>query len=230
MSPRTKLSLIAAAALVAAPQIASAAVVIVRSAGAAAKAYPPGKTLPESMTIRLGNGDMVTVLGPGSARVLRGPGVFPAGQQGRESLALAAGRRSRFGALRTGDVAQNPSLWDLDVTQSGKMCVADGAKLTLWRPNADSSAKISIRSSDGKVRTLDWAAGKSTTAWPAPLPVTTGTEYVIEWPGTSDKSNVNFVAVPKAPSDLVGAAQLLIQNGCENQLDLLVENASKGSE
>jgi hypothetical protein len=35
--------------------------------------------------------------------------------------------------------------------------------------------------------------------------------------------------VQTSPADLVGAAQVLIQNGCENQLDLLVESASKNS-
>jgi len=227
MKRSTKLMLAGAAALVAVPQIASAAVVIVRSAGAAAKAYPPGKALPENASIKLGDGDMVTVLGPNSARTLRGPGVFAAGATDRQTLAMAAGRRARFGALRTGDVARNPSLWDIDVTQSGKLCVTDPAKLMLWRPEKDEALKLSIRSSDGKVQTLDWAAGKATVAWPRALPVNAGAQYQIEWPGSSDKSSISFVTVPNAPNDLVGAAQVLIQNGCENQLDLLVDKASK---
>ena len=33
--------------------------------------------------------------------------------------------------------------------------------------------------------------------------------------------------MPDAPTDLVGAAQVLIENGCQKQLDLLVESASK---
>ena len=47
MKLSTKFWLAGAAALVALPSIASAAIVIVRSAGAAAKAYPPGKAIPE---------------------------------------------------------------------------------------------------------------------------------------------------------------------------------------
>ena len=35
------------------------------------------------------------------------------------------------------------------------------------------------------------------------------------------------VIVKAAPNDLVGAAQVLIANGCQNQLDLLVSSASK---
>jgi hypothetical protein len=33
--------------------------------------------------------------------------------------------------------------------------------------------------------------------------------------------------VPPPPEDLVGAAQVLIQHGCQKQLDLLVQSASK---
>jgi len=223
-----KTLLVSAVALLAVPSIASAAVVIVRSAGNAAKAYPPGKALPENASIKLGDGDMVTVLTPNSAKVLRGPGVFVAGATDRQSLAMAAGRRARFGALRTGDVARNPSVWDLDVTQSGKMCVAQPSNLALWRPNAEEAGKITIRSSSGKVQTVDWAAGKATTAWPSALPITSGAEYQIEWPGNSDKSTISFVTVRNPPpSDLVGAAKLLLDNGCQNQVDLLVDNASK---
>jgi len=53
-------------------------------------------------------------------------------------------------------------------------------------------------------------------------------QYQIEWPDTGDKSSVTFVTVPNAPPDLVGAAQVLIEKGCQHQLDLLVEGAKKG--
>ena len=227
MKLRTKFWLVGAAALVAVPSIASAAIVIVRSAGAAAKAYPPGRAIPEGTSIRLGDGDMVTVLTPSSAKVLRGPGVFAVDAADRQSLAMAAGRRARFSALRTGDVARNPSLWDVDVSQSGKMCVSDTAKLNLWRPSKDEPAKVSIRSGDGRVQTLAWAAGKDTVPWPKSLPIKSGSQYSIEWPGSSDTTMIDFVTVAKPPTDLVGAAKVLIANGCQNQLDLLVDNASK---
>jgi hypothetical protein len=109
------------------------------------------------------------------------------------------------------------------------MCVAEPTKLSLWRPTKDDATKITIRSSDGKVQTVDWAAGKATTAWPANMPVVAGAEYQIESAGNSDKSSISFVKVSNPPSDLPGAAQILIKNGCQNQLDLLVDNASKKS-
>ena len=203
---------------------AVASVVVVRSLGPSAKAYPPGKTLPESASISLKGGDVVTLLGPSSAQTLRGPGNFEAKQV---ALASAAGKRGRFGALRTAEVAHNPSIWDLDVTQSGKMCVNKAGKLTLWRPDSEAAAKVKIRSSDGSTQELAWAAGKAAAVWPASLPLSNSAEYQIEWPSTGEKSSVTFVTVASAPSDLVGAAQVLIENGCQNQLDLLVESASK---
>lgn len=204
---------------------ALANVVVVKSLGPSSKAYPPGKTLPPSAKISLQGGDVVTVIGPSSAETLRGPGNFDAGQV---SLASAAGQRGRFSALRASEVAHNPSIWDLDVSQGGKVCVSDPAKVQLWRPDSEADATVTIRSADGKSQKLTWSAGKALAPWPAGLPIKSGASYQVEWPETGDKSNLDVVMVQSAPADLVGAAQVLLQNGCQKQLDLLVQSASKG--
>lgn len=214
----------AAAAVALSSTGAIASVVVVKSLGPSAKSYPPGKTLPESAKIELQGGDVVTILGPGSAQTLRGPGNFAAGQV---AMASGASSRGRFGALRAAEVAQNPGIWDIDVTQSGRMCVTDASKVLIWRPESESEVKITVRSADGKSQDLDWAAGKASTMWPSAVPIKSGAAYEIEWPDTGDKSSVTFIAVPNTPPDLVGAAQVLIENGCNHQLDLLVESASK---
>ena len=216
----------AAVAAILGSTAATASVVVVKSLGPSAKAYPPGKTLSETAKITLQGGDVVTVLGPASAKTMRGPGNFPAAQA---TMASAEAKRGRFGALRASEVAKNPGIWDIDVTQSGKICVTNASKVQLWRPESDSAVKLSIRSADGKSQDVDWAAGKSSAMWPASLPITSGAEYQIEWPDSGDKSSVSFVTVPGAPADVVGAAQVLISNGCQHQLDLLVESASKNS-
>jgi len=221
---RAKLWLVGAATFAALSSTAAvASVVIVKSLGPSAKAYPPGKTLPDSASISLKGGDVLTLIGPSSAQTIRGPGNFNAKSS---TLASAAGKRGRFGALRTGQVARNPSIWDLDVTQSGRMCVSDRTKLKLWRPDPQSAVRMNIRSADGKTQQLSWAAGKDA-MWPSALPISNSAQYQIEWAGSGDKSNITFVTVPKPPTDLVGAAQVLIENDCQNQLDLLVESASK---
>lgn len=205
---------------------ALANVVVVRSLGPSAKAYPPGKTLPAAAKITLQGGDVVTILGPGTAQTLRGPGSFDTTQV---SIDAAAGQRGRFGALRTAEVAHSPSVWDIDITQSGKVCIADAKKLQLWRPESDSDESIEIKSSDGSAQRLSWAHGKALTAWPAALPVKTGVQYEIASSVRPDKSSLEIVTLSAVPTDKVATAQELIKNGCQNQLDLLVANATKDS-
>ena len=220
-----KLMLWGAAVAIAVGSTASLAnVVVVKSLGPSAKSYPPGKTLPETAKITLIGGDVVTVLGPASAQTLRGPGNFDAKQV---ALASAASQRGRFGALRASEVAHNPSIWDIDASQGGKICVVDASSLQLWRPDSETALTVQLRSSDGKSQELSWAAGKALTAWPAGMPVKNGSTYQIEWPDTGEKSSLDIVTVPGTPGDLVGAAQVLIEHGCQKQLDLLVDGASK---
>ena len=222
---RSKLVLWSAAAAIALTSTAAvASVVVVKSLGPSARAYPPGKTLSESAKITLQGGDVLTVLGPGSAKTLRGPGNFDAKQV---TLASAAAQRGRFGALRASEVAHNPSIWDIDVSTSGKVCVTKASSIQLWRPDSEAAMTAKIRSADGKSQDLSWAAGKALTAWPAGLPISNGTEYQVEWPDGADSSKLQVVAISTPPGDLVGAAQVLIENGCQKQLDLLVDGASK---
>jgi hypothetical protein len=216
----------AAIAIALSSTAALANVVVVKSLGPSAKAYPPGKTLPPNAKITLQGGDVVTVLGPAAAKTLRGPGNFDASSI---SLASAAGQRGRFSALRATEVAHNPSIWDIDVTQSGKVCVVDPGKLQLWRPDSSGAASVEIQSADGKSEKLSWAAGKATAAWPSALPIKTGAQYQVQWSETGDKSSLDLVTVSSVPSDLPGTAQVLIENGCQNQLDLLVSSASKAA-
>ena len=212
----------AAAALVASTA-SLATVLVVRAAGPSAKVYPPGKALPESAKIQLQSGDSVMLLNTSGARTLRGPGTFAVASSG-EDLADAANRRGRFSAMRSGAVPLNPSPWNLDITQSGKICIANPAKLTLWRPEKEDSIKLTITGGGGE-QTLDWPAGKDTIAWPASLPVSTGVEYQLSQPDTGDMARVTFVTLANPPADTVSTAQSLIANGCESQLDVLVDGA-----
>jgi hypothetical protein len=215
---------IATAAVALAASTASlATVLVVRAAGPSAKVYPPGKALPESAKIQLQSGDSVMLLNTSGARTLRGPGTFAVASSG-EGLAEAANRRGRFSAMRSGAVPLNPSPWNLDITQSGKICIANPSKLTLWRPEKDDSIKLTI-TGGGAEQTLDWAAGKDTIAWPASLPVSTGVEYQLSQPDTGDMARVTFVTLANPPADTVSTAQSLIANGCESQLDVLVDGA-----
>lgn len=207
-------------ATVAGPLLAKA--VVVRSTGPSAKSYPPGKALPDNATIALQPGDSVTVVGPSSARNLRGPGTFPVASSSAEGLAAAANRRSRFGAMRSGELALNPSPWNVDVTQSGTTCAASGP-LKLWRPESEGATKLTITPASGAAATVDWPAGKSTADWPASIKVTQGAEFKLALADGAGAESVKFVMLPASPKDPVEAAQVLVDHGCQNQLDVLVD-------
>lgn len=198
-----------------------ATVLVVRAAGPSAKMYPRGKALPDTAKIQLQSGDSVMLLKPDGTRTLRGPGTFALASTGG-GAGNAINRRARFSALRSGAVRLNPSPWNLDVTQSGKLCVVDASKLTLWRPEAESAIRLTVKGT-GVEQTIDWPAGKDTIAWPASLPVASGAEYQLSQPESGDTARVTMVTVSNPPSDRIGTAQTLIANGCENQLDVLVE-------
>lgn len=207
------------ATLAASPLLAKA--VVVRSAGPSAKSYPPGKALPDNAKVTLQPGDSVTVIGPSSARSLRGPGTFPVASSSAEGLAAAANRRSRFGAMRSGELALNPSPWNVDVTQSGTICAASGP-LKLWRPESETATKLTITPASGAPATVNWPAGKSTADWPTSVKVAAGSEYKLALADAGTES-VTFVMIPAVPTDPVDVAQVLVDHGCQNQLDVLVD-------
>ena len=215
----------AAAALCSAGALAN--VVVVKSFGPSARAYPPGKTLPVATKLKLQGGDVVTILGPGTKQTLRGPGNFDTTQV---SLDTAASQRGRFAALRNTKVPHSPTVWDIDVTQSGKICVANARQLQLWRPQSDEAESLEIRSADGRTEKLNWVSGKALAAWPASLPIKSGERYEIVSSQRTDKSSVEVAVLSSAPLERVATAQALIQNGCENQLDLLLANTDKADE
>ena len=85
---------------------------------------------------------------------------------------------------------------------------------------------MEIRASDGSTQKLSWARGKALAGWPAALPVKTNATYEIASSARPDKSNLEVVRLSEAPADQVATAQVLIANGCQNQLDLLIAGAS----
>jgi hypothetical protein len=108
------------------------------------------------------------------------------------------------------------------------VCVSNASAVQAWRPDSEAPVTVTIRSSDGRSQDLTWAAGSALAPWPAQLPITSGTEYQIEWPDGGDSSKLDVITVNSLPTDdLVGAAQVLIAHGCQKQLDLLVQSATK---
>ena len=157
---------------------AAANVLIVRSSGPSAASYPPGRSLPDNARLTLRAGDAVIVLGAGGTRSFRGPGVFSpsaALQAGGPTQVAANGQRARIGAVRgAGIVPHSPTIWHVDVTQSGDFCLASTSHVMLWRPDSSVPATFTITGPNGAPHAVRWPAGQATLAWPATVPIANG--------------------------------------------------------
>ncbi|MBX3561602.1 MAG: hypothetical protein KF780_07275 [Sphingomonas sp.] len=208
---------------------ASADVLVVRASGPSASTYPAGRSLPNDARITLRGGDTLVVLDARGTRTFRGPGTFTpasAAAAGPRVAQTADNRRARIGAVRSAGIvpASPSSIWQIDVSQGGTVCLANTSEVTLWRPDASQTASLAI-SGSGASRTLSWPAGNVTTAWPSDLPIANGARYQLSQAGTAVPTNITFRTLASAPGDMQAVAQALIANGCQEQLDLLVDSA-----
>jgi hypothetical protein len=212
--------------LLATATAATADILVVRSSGPSAKAYPPGKRMPESARLLLKAGDQLIVLDGRGTRIIRGPGLFTAGASaaGRiASLAPALDRRARIGAVRglEAGALRPPSIWHVDVARSSNVCVADASKVMLWRADASAAATLSISGQSGRSKRLAWQPGSTTLAWPSDLPVADGAEYRLSSGG--EPATIRFRTMPSKPAGLEDMAQILIRHQCDAQLDLFID-------
>ena len=226
---------IAACAIGAGPVLANA--LVVRSSGPSAGAFPPGKMLPDTAKIALKTYDQITLLDEHGTRTLRGPGTFSAlataSAEPSGGTALAAivdqrtDRRVRIGAVRGPEAVAKrpPSLWSVDTSHDATFCVSDPAQVALWRPASDAAGDTMISDPGGGSTTISWTPGEANQPWPASLPITAGARYRLATAG-SPPVTVQFSLIGDAPADMQGTAETLIQHGCRQQLDLLVDTAS----
>jgi hypothetical protein len=129
-------------------------------------------------------------------------------------------RRGRFSALRGGgEVLHAPTLWHVDVSHSGKVCVTDAGTVQLWRPNAADAVVLSIAGGGGG-GTAVWPAGQDTIDWPKNVSIKPGTEYRLSWDGKPDPTRLTFATVPAAP-DPGQIEKALSAQQCQAQLELL---------
>lgn len=222
-----RLGLFALLAITAAP--ATAAVLVVRSSGPSAAQYPPGRSLPDNAQIRLQANDEVVLLSAGGTHSFRGPGSFSPAQAAGPRIANASNSRARVGAVRSAGIDPNmpqPSIWQIDVSQSGTACLTAAAGATLWRPDSGRAARLSIRGPSGSQQ-VNWPAGQATMAWPARMPLANNTEYQISQAGSPVPTTVRVKLVGAVSGDLTAVAQTLIRNQCTEQLDILVQSAEQ---
>lgn len=216
-----------AALLAATASTAAASVLVVRSAGPSARSYPAGRSLPDNARITLRAGDTLVVLAGGGTRTFRGPGTYSPGsaaQAGTRTALATDGRRARIGAVRNaGIVPRSPTIWHVDVTQGGTVCLASPTSVILWRPDASVPTRLTISGPGGAARHLDWPAGQPTIAWPSGTPIANGGSYNFSQTGVAVPTRITFRTLGSEPVDLQAVAAALIENGCQEQLEVLVE-------
>ena len=210
---------------------AAADILVVRSTGPSAKAYPPGKSIPETGRLALKAGDMLVVLDGRGTRTIRGPGNFIAGAaqsagQPMQTAAATPARRARIGAVRGTGTASPPrpdTLWQVDVSKSSNICLADRNNVTLWRADTSKPVALTVAREGGASQTINWPAGESTLSWPSNVAIADGAQYSLAWKGAAAPTRLRFKTLPKQPAGLEDMASSLITNQCNAQLDLLIE-------
>jgi hypothetical protein len=214
---------------------------VVRSSGPSAAQYPAGKKLPANAQVVLKAGDRVTVLDKAGTRVLSGPKTFTLdGAVKRDqtqstqiaSLLSTSGpsTRSRTGAVRGAPAKvavagpRSPNLWFIDASKPGKFCVAEPNRLLFWRASVAEDMTLKLSGTGGASTDILWKKGSGNRVWPvAEVPVVSGSSYTLSGPnGMANK--IDLVVLPSVPTEVDDLAGTLIENGCENQLGLLVES------
>jgi hypothetical protein len=212
----------AAALLLAAPAALSAAPLVVRSLGPSAKSYPPGRAVGENVPLVLKAGDVITVLAPSGARTLRGPGTF---KVAGGAAAPAFNPRSRFGAMRGPEIPPSPGLFDVDVSRSGNVCLAEASPVLLWRPTSSADATLELAPAGGSGQKIAWAAGSMMQRWPQTLPIADGAEYSVRFADEAESRRLKVKTLAAVGDDPTALAKALIDKGCDAQLDLLIKAA-----
>ena len=230
-SPRKRLAAtaLAAAACALVPAMASAGVVVSAS-GPSAGTFPVGKKLGDSERIVLRAGDTVTVVDGNGTRVLRGAGTYSLDQQAgpsqRNTLASLTQRnaasRTRTTAIRGENPPKPASVWYVDISRPGTVCLADTALVRLWRPATEGDATYSLSASAGGASgPVDFADGSRLASLDtAALPITDGASFTLSGPDGA-VGTLTFAVLGTVAEDTEAFVQQLIEKGCTNQLELL---------
>ena len=218
---------LAVMALVATAAAASAAsVLVVRASGPSAKAYAPGRSLPDNARIQLVAGDTLVLLGANGTRTFRGPGRFsPSGPTQRQpALILDANTRARVAAVRGSPfvpAARTATIWQIDPRQSGNVCLVPANGVELWRADARRTESLTINGPEGRLQLL-WPAGQPIMDWPAGAPIRDGVEYEVRTSRSPVTARIRVRTIESPPDNVIAVAEALLAKGCDKQLDLLV--------
>lgn len=221
---------------------AAQAGVVVKASGPSAGQYPVGKKLDDASTVTLRAGDSITVLTANGTKVITGPGQFTVGVRGeskRSTFAVltrqASNTRVRTGAVRSGATSGppvNPSLWNMDVTQPGKFCLADAARVTFWRPTTAGERVYVLGSGESdylvQVKFADGAAQASIAG--DQLALDANRSYRLSSAAGAPPQPVEFVLLDAVPPTADLLASVLAEKGCTAQLTMLSDRLMTSGE
>jgi hypothetical protein len=220
--------------LLAAPA-ATLAGVVVKSSGPTASRYPVGTKLDDNATITLREGDVLTVLTADGTRVIRGAGTHRVGDRPKVAndrfAALTrkrAANRVRTGAVRSeaDETPSNPSLWYVDVTRSGMICLYDLGAVRLWRPGPAGTSTYRVGDAAGTTSvevTFDDTVVIAALD-PARLPITESNAYRIYRPDGAVSADLRFVKIDEEFGTPDALAEMLIAKGCTVQVEALANS------
>jgi len=238
---KSRLGALALAGAALAVPVAAMAGVVVKATGPSATKYPVGTKLDDNASISLKAGDVVTVLTAQGTRVIKGAGTFRIGdrpQVATERFASLTRKRAatrvRTGAVRnvSSEESSNPSLWYVDVTRPGTVCLYDLNTVRLWRPASEGTLtyRMNALGTDAFAEVTFDNAVTVAALDPARLPVTEGGRYSIAAADGSTTIEVTFVSLAEdiiAPDAL---AEALIAKGCTVQLETLAAGLEASAE
>jgi hypothetical protein len=216
--------------------------VVVKSTGPSSTKYPVGTKLGDDASIALKEGDVVTVLTAEGTRVIKGAGTFRVGDRPQVAsdrfaslTRKRAATRVRTGAVRgDGDgVATNPSLWYVDITRSGTICLYDLATVRLWRPGTEGTVTYKIAAHGKGAAAAEVTFDDTVTVAaldPARLPITEGVHYMITAPDGTTSTAFNFVLLSEDYAAPDALAEALIAKGCSVQLEALATTMEASAE
>lgn len=224
-----------AGAVLAAP-VAAMAGVVVKSTGPSSSKYPVGAKVEDTSTITLKAGDSLTVLTARGTKVMKGAGTFKVGERPKATrqrfsaiTRTRAANRVRIGSSRSaasGAPITNPSVWYVDVTKSGTVCLNDLETVRFWRPDSAALATYSLsRSSSADSINVTFDAKDAVAPIdPALMTVASGDTFSITGPGDGAESvQVTLVKIDGETQRADQLAETFIGAGCMVQVAQLAD-------
>jgi hypothetical protein len=238
---RTMAALALGGAALALP-VAAMAGVVVKSTGPSSTKYPVGTKLDDDASITLKAGDVVTVLTSDGTRVIRGAGTFRVGDRPQVAsdrfaslTRKRAATRVRTGAVRApeDEAVTNPSLWYVDITRSGTICLYDLATVRLWRPGTEGTATYRVTAHGENAAQAEVTFDDTVTVAaldPARLPIAEGGHYMVIGPDGATSAELSFVLLADDFEQPEALAEALIAKGCSVQLEALASTLEASNE